>query len=47
MFLKTFIPAVGLSRPPVQLVLGLFPGVKRPGCGVDNPFFSSTKIKNE
>jgi hypothetical protein len=28
---------LGLTQPPVQRVLGLFPGVKLPGRGVDHP----------
>jgi hypothetical protein len=30
-------PAPGPTQPPVQWVPGLFPGVKRPGRGVDYP----------
>ena len=38
-------PAVGPTQPPVEWVLGLFTGVKRPGHGVDHPSPSSTKVK--
>jgi len=36
---------VGPTQPPVEWVLGLFTGVKRPGHGVDHPSPSSTKVK--
>ena len=38
-------PAVGPTRPPVQRVPGLFPGVQRPGRGVYHPPTSSTEVK--
>jgi hypothetical protein len=38
-------PALGPTQPPVQLVPGLYPKVKRPGCGVDHPPPSSTEVK--
>jgi len=37
--------ALGLGQAPVKWVPGLFPGVKRPGRGVDNSLTSSTKAK--
>jgi hypothetical protein len=38
-------PAVGPIQPPVQWVMGLFPGSKRPGHGVDHPSPSSAEVK--
>ena len=35
----------GPTHPPVQWIPGLFPGVKRPGHGVDHPPLYSTNIK--
>ena len=37
--------SVGPTRPPVQWVLGLFPGRKRPGRGADRPIPSSAEVK--
>jgi len=37
--------ALGPTQPPIQWIPGLFPGVKRPGCGVDHPLPSSFEIK--
>jgi len=30
-------PALGPTQPPIQWVPGSFPGVKRPGRGLDHP----------
>jgi hypothetical protein len=38
-------PAVGSTQPPVQRVLGLLPGVKRPGRGSDHTTPSSAKVE--
>ena len=38
-------PALGPSQPPIQWVPGLFPGVKRPGRGVDHPPPSSVEVE--
>jgi hypothetical protein len=35
-FPQPFIPALGPTQPTVQRVPGLFPGVKRPGRGVEH-----------
>jgi len=39
--------AVGLTQPPTRWILGLFPGVKQPGHGVNHPPSSSTKFKGK
>jgi len=33
------------TQPPIQWVPGFFPGVKRPGRGVDHPPQSSAEVK--
>ena len=38
-------PALGLTQPSIQWVPGLFPGVKRPGRGVDHPPPFSAEVK--
>jgi hypothetical protein len=38
-------PALGTTQPPIQWVLGLSPGVNRPGRGVDHPPPSSAQVK--
>jgi hypothetical protein len=38
-------PALGPTQPPIQCVPSLFPGVKRPGRGVDHPPSSSARVK--
>jgi hypothetical protein len=38
-------PALGLTHPPVHWVLGLFPGIKRPGREVNHPSPSSAEVK--
>jgi hypothetical protein len=36
---------LGPTQPPLQWVLGLFPGLKRPGHGIDHPPLSSTEVE--
>ena len=38
-------PSVGLTQPPLQWVPDVFPGLKRPGRGVDHPPPSSAEVK--
>ena len=38
-------PVLGPTQPPVQRVLGLFPGVKRLGRGIDRPPTSRAEVK--
>jgi hypothetical protein len=44
-FPHTFTPAMGSTQPRIQWVPGLFPGVKRPGRGVNHPPPSSAEVK--
>jgi hypothetical protein len=44
-FPQIFGPALGPTQPLVQRVSGPFPGVKRPGRGVDHPSQSSAEVK--
>jgi hypothetical protein len=37
--------ALGPTQPPIQWLAGLFPGIKRPGRGVDHPASSSAEVK--
>ena len=37
--------ALESTQPSIQRVPGLFPGVKRPGRGLDHPPQSSAKVK--
>ena len=37
----------GAHQPTIQWVPGLFPGVKRPGSGVDHPPPSSAEVKKK
>jgi hypothetical protein len=38
-------PVLGPTQPPVQWVPSLFPGIKRPGHGVDHPSRFSAEVK--
>jgi hypothetical protein len=38
-------PVLGPTQPPIQLVPGLFPGVKWPGHGIDHPPPFCAKVK--
>jgi len=38
-------PSLESNQPPVQLVPGLFTGVKRPECGANHPPPSSSAVK--
>ena len=38
-------PAPGATQPPTQRIPGLYPGVKRPGRGVDHPPPSTAVVK--
>ena len=40
-------PTLGPTKPPVQWVTRLFPGVKRPGRGVDHPPHLAPRLKKE
>ena len=40
-------PALGSAQPPIQWVTDYFPGVKRPGCGVDHPPHLASRLKKE
>jgi len=37
--------AVKMTQPPLKWVLGLFPGVKRPGRGVNHPPHMAPTLK--
>jgi hypothetical protein len=39
--------ALGPTQPPIQLVPGLFPGVKRPGRGFDHSSYLAPRLKEE
>jgi hypothetical protein len=39
-------PALGPTQLPIKWVPVSFPGVKRPGLGVDHPLLSSAKVKD-
>jgi len=41
----SFRPALGPTQPPIQWVLFLFPGVKRPGCCVGHAPTSRAEVK--
>ena len=47
--IRGWIRAEGLwsTQPPVKSAPSLFPGVKRPGRGLDHPFPSSTEVKDK
>jgi len=40
-------PALKPTQTPIQRVPGLFPGVKRPGRGVDHPLHLAPRLKKE
>ena len=40
-------PTLRPTQPPLQWVRRLFPGVKRPACGVDHPHYLETRVKKE
>ena len=44
-FPQLFRTALGPTQPPIQWVLVLYRGVKRPGRGVDHPPPSSAEVK--
>jgi hypothetical protein len=47
---KFFFPSILAprpNRPPVQWALGLFPGVKWPGRGINHPHPSSVEVKEK
>jgi hypothetical protein len=39
--------ALGPSQPPIQWGTGSFPGVKRPGSGVDHPPLLAPRLRKE
>jgi len=45
-FFVPFQTGPGSTQPPIQLLLGPFPGVKRPGLGVNHPPTSSAEAKD-
>jgi hypothetical protein len=47
LFFRMSRPAVLPSQPPIQWVLGFFPGVERPGREVNHSPPSSDDVKNE
>jgi len=40
-------PALGPTQLPILWVLGLFPGVKRPGRGVEHPPHLAPRLKKK
>jgi hypothetical protein len=44
-FLHPYRPALGPTEPPVKSVSGFFPGLKRPGRGVDHLSHLAPKLK--
>ena len=40
-------PTLRFTQPPVQMGTGSFPGLKRPGCGVDNLPHLASRLKKE
>jgi len=46
-FPTMFRPALGPTQPPVQWVLGFYPGVKRPGHDVGHSSPSTAEVKGE
>ena len=38
-------PVLGPTQPPIQWLPGLFPGVKRPGRGIDHPPPHSAEVQ--
>jgi len=46
-FFFHFQKLMGPNQPPKQWVPGLFPGIKRPGHGVDHPLHPALRLKKE
>jgi hypothetical protein len=47
LFATAYIPALGPTKPAIQLVLGvLSPGVMRPGSETDDSCQSSAEVQN-
>jgi hypothetical protein len=46
-FLHPSRPSLGRSEPPIKWVSGFFPGVKRPGSGVNHPPHLAPRLKKE
>jgi hypothetical protein len=44
-FPHTSLTVLGPTQPPIQCVPGVFPGLKRPGRGVNHPPPSSAEVK--
>ena len=46
-FLHPFTPTLGPTQPPILMGTGSFPGVKRPGRGVDHPPPASVEVNEK